>query len=54
LTSWAYPTLDPHAITMRADMLGCAALYTNVVRLQLLDPKTWEHKLVADRAESWA
>lgn len=52
-TNWTYPTLDPHLSTMGADMLGCAALYNNVVRLQLVDPKTWEHRLVGDLAESW-
>jgi peptide/nickel transport system substrate-binding protein len=52
-TPWTYPTMDPHISTMGADMLGCGALYNNLVRLVCVDPKTWEHKLVGDLAESW-
>ena len=44
---WTYPTMDPHISTMAADMLGCGAMFNMMVRLQLVDAKTWEQKLVA-------
>ena len=50
---WTYPTMDPHISTMAADMLGCGAMFNMMVRLQLVDAKTWEQKLVGDLAESW-
>jgi peptide/nickel transport system substrate-binding protein len=34
-------------------MLGCGAMFNGLVRLQLVDAKTWEHALVGDLAESW-
>jgi len=52
-TPWTYPTMDPHISTMGADMLGCGAMFNLMVRLQLVDAKTWEQKLVGDLAESW-
>ena len=45
--------MDPHISTMAGDMIGAEALFNNLVRLELVDPKTWEHKLVGDLAESW-
>lgn len=52
-TPWTYPTMDPHISTMGTDMLGCGAMFNGLVRLQLVDAKTWEHALVGDLAESW-
>jgi peptide/nickel transport system substrate-binding protein len=52
-TPWTYPTMDPHISTMGADMLGCGAMFNLMVRLQLVDARTWEQKLVGDLAESW-
>ena len=52
-TPWTYPTMDPHLSTMGTDMLGCGAMFNGLVRLQLVDAKTWEHKLAGDLAESW-
>ncbi len=52
--NWTYPTMDPH-LTSIAYLVGTGpgALYNNLVRLELVDPKTWEHKVVGDLAESW-
>jgi len=52
--NWTYPTMDPH-LTSIAYLVGTGpgALYNNLVRLELIDPKTWEHKVVGDLAESW-
>jgi peptide/nickel transport system substrate-binding protein len=50
---WTYPTLDPHISSMGANLIGFDALYNNLVRLELVDPRTWEHKVVGDLAESW-
>jgi len=52
-TPWTYPTMDPHISTMGTDMLGCGSMFNGLVRLQLVDAKTWEHALVGDLAESW-
>jgi peptide/nickel transport system substrate-binding protein len=38
---------------MGVNLIGFDALYNNLVRLELVDPKTWEHKVVGDLAESW-
>ena len=52
--NWTYPTMDPH-LTSISYLVGTGpgALYNNLVRLELVDPKTWEHKVVGDLAESW-
>src|SRR5207248_11112534 len=52
--NWTYPTMDPH-LTSIAYLVGTGpgALYNNLVRLELVDPKTLEHKVVGDLAESW-
>ena len=50
---WTYPSLDPHLSTMGVNLIGFDALYNNLVRLELVDAKTWEHKVVGDLAESW-
>jgi len=52
--NWTYPTMDPH-LTSIGYLVGTGpgALYNNLVRLELVDAKTWEHKVVGDLAESW-
>ena len=49
---WTYASLDPH-LTSEPEMAGYEALFNGLVRFELVDPKTWEHKLVGDLAESW-
>ena len=49
---WTYASLDPH-LTSEPEMAGYDALFNTLVRFELVDPKTWEHKLVGDLAESW-
>ena len=50
--NWTYPTMDPHLTTIHY-MVGYESIYNSLVRFQLVDPKTWEHKVVGDLAESW-
>ena len=50
--NWTYPTMDPHLTSIQY-MAGYEAMYNGLVRFALVDPKTWEHKLVGDLAESW-
>ena len=47
-----YTTMDPH---LNASFLnpGYDAIYSGLVRFDLVDPKTGEHKVVGDLAESW-
>jgi ABC-type transport system substrate-binding protein len=49
---WTYASLDPH-LTSEPEMAGYEALFNGLVRFELVDPKTWEHKVVGDLAESW-
>ncbi|MCL4466199.1 MAG: ABC transporter substrate-binding protein [Chloroflexi bacterium] len=51
--NWTYPTMDPHLTTIQY-MTGYEAMYNGLVRFELVDAKTWEHKLVPDLAESWS
>ncbi|MCC6177224.1 MAG: hypothetical protein IT305_18115 [Chloroflexi bacterium] len=51
-SNWTYPTLDPHLTTIGTN-LGYEALYDGLLRFELVDPKTWEHKVVGNLAESW-
>jgi len=50
--NWTYPTMDPHLTSIQY-MVGYQGLYNGLVRFELIDPKTWEHKVVGDLAESW-
>ncbi len=51
-TFTTYTTMDPH---LNASFLnpGYDALYNGLVRFELVDPKTGQHKVVGDLAESW-
>lgn len=51
--AWTYPTMDPQISTMAGNLIGTEALYNNLVRFELVDAKSWEHKVVGDLAESW-
>ncbi len=51
-TNWTYPTLDPHISTM-ASLPGYDAMFDSLVRFELADPKTGQHKVVGQLAESW-
>ena len=52
-SAWTYPSLDPHMSTMAGNMSGFDAIYDSLLRLQLVDAKTWEHEVVGELAESW-
>src|SRR6266571_3456403 len=51
-TFTTYTTMDPH---LNASFLnpGYDAIYNGLVRFELVDPKTGQHKVVGDLAESW-
>ncbi|MBI3980024.1 MAG: ABC transporter substrate-binding protein [Chloroflexi bacterium] len=51
-TAWTYPSLDPIMTTV-ARLPAHMAISNSLVNLELVDPKTWEHKVVGDLAESW-
>ena len=50
--NWTYASLDP-ALISEPEMPGMDALYNGLVRFQLVDPKTWQFKVVPDLAESF-
>jgi peptide/nickel transport system substrate-binding protein len=50
--NWTVPTMDAH-LTSLLEHTVYESLYNGLVRLQLADPKTWEHKVMGDLAESW-
>jgi peptide/nickel transport system substrate-binding protein len=50
--NWTYPTMDPHLSSIQY-MVGYKGLYNGLVKFELVDAKTWEHKVVGDLAESW-
>jgi ABC-type transport system substrate-binding protein len=50
--NWTVPTMDAHLTSYREHAVY-ESVYNGLVRLQLADPKTWEHKVVSDLAESW-
>jgi peptide/nickel transport system substrate-binding protein len=50
--NWTYASMDP-ALTSEPEMSAYEELYNGLVRFQLVDPKTWEFKVVGDLAESW-
>ncbi|MHB1007541.1 MAG: ABC transporter substrate-binding protein [Chloroflexota bacterium] len=50
--NWTYPTLDPHLTSIQY-LPGYEAMYNGLVQFQLVDPNTWEHKIVPDLADSW-
>lgn len=50
--NWTVPTMDAHLTTLPQHVIY-ESLYNGLVRLQLVDPKTWEHRVVPDLAESW-
>src|SRR5499427_6173815 len=51
-TFTTYTTMDPH---LNASFLnpGYDAIYNGLVRFELVDAKTGQHKVVGDLAESW-
>src|SRR5215467_5888251 len=51
-TFTTYTTMDPH---LNASFLnpGYDAIYSGLVRFELVDAKTGQHKVVGDLAESW-
>mgnify|MGYP005842510405 CR=1 FL=1 len=51
--TWTYPTLDPHLSTMAGNLHGFEAIFNSLVRFELVNAETWEHKVVGDLAESW-
>lgn len=50
--NWTYPTLDPHLSTM-AVLPGYDAMFDALVRFELADAKTGQHRIVGHLAESW-
>jgi peptide/nickel transport system substrate-binding protein len=50
--NWTYPTMDPHISTM-ASLPGYDAMFDSLVRFELADPRTGQHKVVGHLAESW-
>jgi peptide/nickel transport system substrate-binding protein len=50
--NWTYPTLDPHLSTM-ASLPGYDAMFDSLVRFEVADAKTGQHKIVGHLAESW-
>jgi peptide/nickel transport system substrate-binding protein len=50
--NWTYPTMDSHLSSIQY-LVGYKLLYNGLVRFELVDPKTWEHKVVGELAESW-
>ena len=50
--NWTYPTMDPQISTM-ASLPGYDAMFDSLVRFQLADAKTGQHKVVGHLAESW-
>ena len=50
--NWTYPTMDPHLSSIQY-MVGYKGLYNGLVKFELVNPSTWEHKVVGDLAESW-
>ena len=50
--NWTYPTMDPHLSSIQY-MAGYQGLYNGLIEFELVDPRTWEHKVVGDLAESW-
>jgi peptide/nickel transport system substrate-binding protein len=50
--NWTYPTMDPHISTM-ASLPGYDAMFDSLVRFQLADAKTGQHRVVGHLAESW-
>ncbi len=50
--AFTYDNMDP-ALTNILFNPGFPALYNSLVRYELVDAKTWQHKIVGDLAESW-
>jgi peptide/nickel transport system substrate-binding protein len=50
--NWTYPTMDPHLSSIQY-MVGYEGLYDSLVRFELVNPQTWEHKVVGNLAVSW-
>lgn len=50
--NWTYASLDP-ALISEPEMPGMDAIFNGLVRFQLVDPKTWQFKVVPDLAESY-
>ncbi len=51
--NWTYPTMDAHLSSIPYMVGTTHGLYNSLVRFELVDPKTWEFKVVGDLAESW-
>ncbi|MFN8523674.1 MAG: ABC transporter substrate-binding protein [Chloroflexota bacterium] len=50
--NWTYPHMDPHLSSIQY-MMGYEGLYDSLVRFELVDPKTWDFKVVGNLATSW-
>ncbi|MHB9092498.1 MAG: ABC transporter substrate-binding protein [Chloroflexota bacterium] len=50
--NWTIPTMDPH-LTSLPDYILYYNMYETLVGFELVDAKTWEHKVVGVLAESW-
>jgi peptide/nickel transport system substrate-binding protein len=50
--NWTYPSMDPHLTTMGV-LPGYGGLFDSLVRFELADPKTGQHRVVGQLAESW-
>ena len=50
--NWTVPTMDPHLSTLPQHIIY-ENVYDGLLRLEMVDPKTWEHKVVGVLAESW-
>ncbi|MHB9091661.1 MAG: ABC transporter substrate-binding protein, partial [Chloroflexota bacterium] len=50
--NWTVPTMDPHTTTLPQHIIY-ENVYDGLLRLQLVDPKTWELKAVGVLADSW-
>lgn len=50
--NWTVPTMDPH-LASQPEHIIYEQLYDGLLRLDLVDPKTWEHKVTGVLAESW-
>jgi peptide/nickel transport system substrate-binding protein len=50
--NWTYPSLDPHLSTIGV-LPGYEAMFDALVRFELADAKTGQHRIVGQLAESW-
>jgi peptide/nickel transport system substrate-binding protein len=50
--NWTVPTMDAH-LASQPEHIIYEQLYDGLLRLDLVDPKTWEHRVQGVLAESW-